>query len=304
MNNTVLITGGTGLIGKALTRLLLEQGFRVIVLSRKAHQENTNGVRYATWNIKQQAIDIDALQEADYIVHLAGANVGDKRWTRKRKKEIEESRTQSSALLANALRENYNSVKAVVSASAIGWYGEDKGKAFVETDPAAAGFLGATCLKWEQSIEPVTALGKRLVKIRTGIVLSNEGGALAEFLKPIKFGIAAILGTGKQVISWIHIDDLCRIYLEAIQNEQLNGVYNAVATQPVTNKTLTLALAKAKRGKFFIPVHIPSFVLKLVLGEMSIEILKSATVSNEKIRRAGFKFIYPTLEAAINALMK
>ena len=233
--------------------------------------------------------------------------MADKRWTNKRKNEIIESRTQSSALLVKALKENSNQVKAVISASAIGWYGADpvipNPSPFTETDPSDHGFLGETCRQWEESIEPVGQLGKRLVKLRTGVVLSNEGGALVEFVKPLRFGLATILGNGKQIISWIHIDDLCRMYLQAVEDESIEGVYNAVAPKPVSNKELTIGLAKAVKNKFYIALHVPSPVLKLVLGEMSVEVLKSATVSAGKIRSARFNFIYPSIEAAINQLI-
>ncbi len=191
----------------------------------------------------------------------------------------------------------------MISASAIGWYGPDKGKAFTETDPAHTDFLGSTCAEWESSIEPVTALGKRLIKLRTGIVLSNDGGAFVEFKKTLKFGLASILGSGKQIVSWVHILDMVRLYEYAIENDQLNGVFNAVAPNPVSNKDLTVAIAKKMRGKAFITLPVPSFVLQLVLGEMSIEVLKSTTVSAVKIQHAGFQFLYPTIEAAVNELV-
>ena len=176
-------------------------------------------------------------------------------------------------------------------------------KAFSEETAADKDFLGETCRLWEQSIEPVTALGIRLVKLRTGIVLANEGGAFAEFKKPVKFGIAAVLGSGQQTISWIHIEDLCRMYLFAIEHQEISGVYNAVSPMPVKNKPLMLLLAKKLKGKFSVAVHVPAFVLKVVMGEMSIEVLKSATVSANKIRAAGFTFLYPSIEAAVEDLV-
>jgi uncharacterized protein (TIGR01777 family) len=196
-----------------------------------------------------------------------------------------------------------------VSASAIGWYGPDKvngskSQGFLESDPSDTSFLGETCRWWEESIQPVAALGKRLVRFRFGIVLSNDGGAFAEFKKPVQFGIASILGSGKQVISWIHNEDVSRLILFAIENEKLDGVYNAVAPEPVTNKDLVLKLAQEMRGKAYIPVHVPSFALKMMMGEMSVEILKSATVSSEKIHHAGFQFLYPTIDAALSNLVK
>ncbi|HEX4851094.1 MAG TPA: DUF1731 domain-containing protein, partial [Puia sp.] len=156
----------------------------------------------------------------------------------------------------------------------------------------------------EESIEPITLMDKRLVILRTGIVLSKEGGAFKAFKRPVKWGLATIMGSGKQTISWVHIDDLCRIYWEAINNQEWNGVFNAVAPRPVTNKEFILQLAKRMKGKFFIPIYIPSFILKLMLGEMSIEVLKSARVSAEKIKKTGFQFLFPSVEAAFDQLLK
>jgi uncharacterized protein (TIGR01777 family) len=308
--DTVLITGGTGMIGTRLTKLLLGKGYGVIILTRNAAEvkHRAAGVSYAGWDIHKQTIDRDAITKADHIIHLAGAGVADKRWTEKRKQEIVNSRTQSSALIVKALKEIPNKTKTVVSASAIGWYGPDtaysKQNGFTEDVKADTAFLGETCRQWEAGIEPVEQIGKRLVKLRTGIVLSNKGGALAEFKKPLKAFVAAILGDGKQVVSWIHVDDLCRMYLSAIENENLDGAYNAVAPNPVTNKELTLTLAKKMRGNSFVRIPVPAFSLKIVLGEMSIEVLKSATVSSQKIQSTGFKFSYPTIEEAITELIK
>lgn len=300
---TVLITGGTGMVGRALTERLTSAGYDVIILSRQADKQGGKGVTYAQWNVEEGTIDTAALQSADYIVHLAGAGVADKRWTRERKQEIEKSRTQSGALLVKALQQTPNKVQAVISASAIGWYGEDKTipnpQPFTETDPPDDSFLGETCRKWEASIAPVSS-NKRLVIYRIGIVLSNEGGAYKEFKKPLQFGTASILGSGKQIISWIHIDDLTRLLLFAIENKALQGVYNAVAPQPVSNKDLVLKMG-AQKG-FYIPVPVPAFALKVALGEMSIEVLKSATVSSQKIEAEGFTFQYPTVDEAVRQL--
>ncbi len=313
---TVLIAGGTGFIGKALTVLLLQQGYHVIILTRnkieavdnwelsKAQITGYKNLSFAEWNVKAQTIDMAAIREADYIVHLAGAGVSEKRWTKKRKKEIVDSRVESSRLLVKALKENANKVKAVVSASAIGWYGPDpvipNQHPFVETDKVSNDYLGNTCLEWENSIDSVTEMNIRLVKLRTGIVLSGDGGALVEFKKPLRLGLATILGTGSQRVSWIHMDDLCRIYMFALQNDNMQGVYNAVASVPVSNKTLIETIAKKQRGRFFIPIYVPSFILKIVLGEMSIEVLKSATVSNEKIKNIGFQFIHPNIATTVS----
>ena len=306
---TVIITGGTGLIGKQLTAMLIRKGYNVIIFSHSKQSSNAqNNLSIAYWNVERGEIDKAAIAKADYIIHLAGAGVADKRWTKTRKKEIVESRTKSSALLVKALSEIDNNIIAVVSSSAIGWYGGDtfasRKNGFTENELSANNFLGETCRLWEESIAPVSALGKRLVKLRTGIVLSNNGGAFAEFKKPLKAGIAAILGTGNQVISWIHIDDICRMYFAAIQNEEMMGAYNAVAPAPVTNKALTLALAKKMRGNTYLPIHVPAFALQLALGEMSVEVLKSATVNADKILQSGFSFSYSTIDAALAQLIE
>jgi uncharacterized protein (TIGR01777 family) len=306
---TVLITGGTGMIGKALTKALLEKDHTVIILTRDPEKQtvSTSKLGYAKWNIEQQTIDEAAIIKADHIIHLTGAGVADKRWTKKRKQEIVNSRVDSGKLITETLKTILNNVKSVISISGIGWYGADpvipNPDPFEEDDSVDGSFLGETCKKWEASIEPIIQLGKRLVIFRTGIVLSNEGGALVEFEKPLRFGIAAILGSGKQMISWIHIGDLVRLFITAIENEKMEGIYNAVAPRPVSNKDLTLQLAKIKRGRFFVPVHVPGFVLKLIVGEVSIEVLKSATVSCNKIHFESFSFQFPSIEAALKDLV-
>lgn len=306
---TVLITGGTGLIGQALTQLLTDHGYQVIILSRQPHTEkNTenNLVTYAGWDIRRQTVDKDALAAADHIVHLAGANVGAGRWTAAYKKEILESRTLSSQLLFNALQQHPNKVKKFISASATGYYGNyDSNKsAFTEASPAAEDFLGTTCQAWESGVLQVESLGKQVVIFRTGIVLSRKGGALKEFYKPLQFGFATILGNGEQWISWIHLQDLVRLYFNAIVNPQLQGIFNAVAPQPVHHKELILTMARAAKGKSFIPAYVPAFALKLTLGEMSVEVLKSVRVSSQKIQDTGFVFSYPDIQAAMEQLFK
>lgn len=304
----VLISGGTGLVGANLTRHLLERNYEVIILTRDKRRTSKNPkISYSYWNIKEQIIDRNAIKKADHIIHLSGAGVMDKKWTPDYKKIILESRTKSAELIIKSLEENEHHINTFVSASAIGWYGEDadpliRREGFVETDLPAKDFLGETCLLWEAASDPVKSLGIRLVTLRCGIVLSNEGGAFKEFKTPLRFGVAAIFGRGKQCISWIHIDDLCRMFCDAIENNYLHGTYNAVAPEPVSQKRFMIMLGEKMRNRFFTPIHIPVFILKLFLGKRSMEILKSATVSNRKIKAAGFTFLYPTLEAALDEL--
>ncbi|HEX3766726.1 MAG TPA: TIGR01777 family oxidoreductase [Puia sp.] len=302
--DTVIITGGTGLIGTALSKFLLSRGYQVIILSRdpKQQKDTPPGITYAGWNVKEQNVNEEAFKKANYVVHLAGAGVADKPWTEKRKIEIVESRTKSSELLIKAMAGIPNNITAVVSASATGWYQQNKSYQSVETDPPATDFLGETCSAWENSIKPVEALGKRLVILRTGIVLSNDGGAFPAFRRPIQYGIAGILGNGKQMISWIHIEDLCRLYLEAMVNTNWSGVYNAVSPGPVNNRNFTMTLAKKMKGSFFIPMPVPNFMLRMMLGDRSEEVLKSSNISANKIKQQGFQFIYPTIDSAFTDL--
>ncbi len=309
---TILIAGGTGLIGTSLCKLFTGKGYNVILLSRSATSnktfKNNTGTSQAYWNPLEQQVDRTAIEQADYIINLAGAGVADKRWTKNRKKEIADSRVQSGKLIVKALTEIPNKVKLVINASGIGWYGEDpvipNPSPFTEDMPSDNGFLGYTCKLWEESIHPVTKLGKRLVIMRIAIVLSNAGGAFKEFCNPLRFGIATVLGSGKQIVSWIHVDDLCKMLLYAIQEEKIQGIYNAAAPNPVSNKQLILELARKKNKNFFITIPVPSFVLKMVLGEMSIEVLKSATVSTQKIEHTGFRYDYPIIGNAIDNLIK
>ena len=303
---TILITGGTGMVGQSLTNVLLAKGYQVIVLTRQKKQSSRAHFSFAQWDLNKSWIDPAAIAAADYIIHLAGEGVADKRWTAARKKAILDSRVNSSALLVKALKENPNKVKAIVAASAIGWYGPDNEKSkqsgFVETDVVDSSFLGDTCRQWEESMHPVKALGIRLVTIRIGIVFNKMGGALAEFMKPAKLGAAAILGDGQQMVSWIHQQDLNRLMLFALEQEQVEGVYNAVAPDPVNNAILTKAIA-SRFHTWAIPFNVPSFILKVMLGEMSVEVLKSAKVSASKIIAAGFKFDYASMDEALDDLL-
>ena len=303
---TVLITGGTGMVGSSLTQLLLNKGYQVIVLTRKPKVSTVSKLSYAVWNIAEGYIDPLAIGKADAIVHLAGAGVADERWTKKRKQEIVDSRVKSGALLVKYLSENPHQVKTVVTASAIGWYGPDTAKSlqhgFVENDPCDGAFLGETCKKWEDSVKPIGSMGIRIVTLRIGIVLNKQGGALAEFVKPAKFGMATIFGNGRQIVSWIHHEDVCKMIVYSIEKANLKGVFNAVSPHPVSNKDLIIAITKKLCG-FYIPLPVPSFILKIMLGKMSVEVLKSAQVSSQKIQEDGFTFDYPNLHSALNDLL-
>ncbi len=303
---TVLITGGTGMVGQSLTDALIDQGYEVIVLTRSPRKSSRLHLSYAKWDIDQQYIDPKALEVANVIVHLAGESVATKRWTVKRKKEILDSRVQSGKLLSNALKTMPHQVHTFIGASAIGWYGPDNEQSlkagFTETDPVDESYLGDTCRQWEESVASITALGIRKVTLRIGIVLNKRGGALLEFTKPAKLGVAAILGDGKQIVSWIHHQDLSAMILFAMAHKNMEGVYNAVAPEPVTNESLTVHIS-SKYHSWYVKVHVPVWVLKIMLGEMSIEVLKSAKVSSQKLQNSQFSFQFPTISSAIGNLL-
>ncbi len=304
---TVLITGGTGMVGQALTNHLIDKGYDVIVLTRAEKRSSRLHLSYAKWDIEKQYLDPIALKKADVIVHLAGESVATKKWTKKRKEEIVQSRVQSGALLVKALNENEHHVKTVITASAIGWYGPDTElslqNGFSETDPVDASYLGTTCKLWEESIQSIATMGIRLVTFRIGIVLNKRGGALPEFIKPANFGLATILGPGTQIVSWIHQQDLCKMIHFAMDNDKINGVYNAVAPNPIDNLNLATSVA-GQLHKHYLTVKVPVFALKMLLGEMSIEVLKSANVSSKKIQNTGYEFSFPTISSALQDLLK
>lgn len=303
---TVLITGGTGMVGQSLTDSLIEQGYEVIVLTRSPRKSSRLHLSYAQWDINKNYIDPKAIAQANIIVHLAGESVATKRWTNKRKQEILDSRVQSGLLITNALKTMKHQVHTFIGASAIGWYGPDNElslrNGFDENDKVDNSFLGDTCKQWEDSVKEIATTGVRMVTLRIGIVLNKRGGALVEFIKPARLGVAAILGEGNQIVSWIHQQDLTGLILYAINNIEMNGVYNAVSPEPVTNKELTLEIAN-RFHSWHLNIHVPVWALKILLGEMSIEVLKSAKVSSNKIQQEGYQFKFPTVTKALEDLI-
>lgn len=303
MDATVLITGGTGMIGTRLTQLLQEKGYTVTHLSRSV--SGNEKVKTYQWNIEQQQIAPDALAGVDYIIHLAGAGIADKRWTDSRKELILKSRTESTRLLQESIAKLGNhSVKAFVSASAVGYYGIDTGDAWMtEESPSGDGFAAEVTRQWEAAVDKISQLNLRVVKIRIGIVLSEKGGALPKLTQPIKLGAGAPLGRGGQYMSWIHLDDLCRLFIFALEQHEMQGAYNGVAPHPATNKELTKKAADVLNRPLFLP-NVPAFVLKLLLGEMSQVVTGGNRVSSKKVEEAGFEFKYTQLHPALVDLLK
>ncbi|MCL6260524.1 TIGR01777 family oxidoreductase [Aquiflexum sp. TKW24L] len=292
----ILITGGSGLVGKKITQQLESEGLAVAWLSRSP-KKNTQ--KSFAWDIDKNTIDPAAIEWADGIIHLAGEGVAEKRWTDDRKKTILESRTQSTSLLYEAIKKAKNKPEAFISASAVGFYGFDTGdKTVDENAKHGTDFLAKVVVAWENEVKKIADLGLRTVLLRIGIVLDKEGGALKEMMKP---PVAAPLGSGKQWMSWIVIDDLARMFSFAVKNEKISGTYNAVGPIPATNAELTKAAAKYA-GKPFIGLGVPGFGLKLVLGEMALMVLGGNKVSSKKIQSAGFKFNYSELDEGMKGV--
>jgi uncharacterized protein (TIGR01777 family) len=298
---TILITGGTGLVGKELTKQLKTKGYNVIHLSRTKNSNSDTSTYY--WDYSKGIIEPEAIEKADYIIHLAGENVSSGRWTQKRKKQIIDSRVKTAQLLFEKVIEYKKNIKAFMSASGTNYYGTvTSDKIFKETDVAATDFLGETCKQWEAAADNFTNSGIRTVKIRTGVVLTAQGGALAKIILPIQLGIGSAIGSGKQYMPWIHIDDLCGIYIKAIEDLKIQGAYNAVAAEYSTNKEVGKAIARILKKNFWFP-NIPTFIIKLLFGEMGDIVLNGSRISSEKIKSAGYAFKFDSLENVLRNLL-
>ncbi len=298
----VLITGGTGLIGSRLSELLIDAGYEVALLSREpAKSSHYHSFR---WDPAAGTIDEAAVPYADYIVNLAGASVSGGKWTDERKHDIMGSRLGGLALLHRELAKPGHHVQAFVSASAIGVYGDTGAQLLTEESSPGLpthDFLADVAHQWELAAAPVAALGIRTVVPRIGVVLSTAGGALPQIAKPVKLGAGAALGSGKQFMSWIHLDDICRLFMAMLDDTSWEGTYNAVAPHPVTNEEFTKELAQVLHRPLLLP-KVPAFGLKLALGEMSEIVLASQNVSAAKVLAQGFTYEFPELHGALVAL--
>ena len=289
----IIITGGTGLVGKRLTTFLQEKGYEVNILCRNPKQPNEY-----KWNIEANFIDEKVFENAIAIIHLAGAGVADKRWTDERKQEIIDSRVKSTQLLFEYLAEGKHQIQSFISASAVGFYGDRKNELLTEASSNGTGFLAEVCQLWENEVEKIASITIAVSKIRIGIVLSKDGGALPKLDFPIRFGIGAYIGNGKQFVPWIHIDDLCQIFFHLFEHKNQNSTYNACAPDVKTNKEMSKTIAHVLHRPF-IPFPAPEFVLKTVMGEMAAMLLMSNNCTSKKIQQTGFVFQFPTLEKAL-----
>ncbi len=286
-------------MGKQLTTELLKEGHLVSHLSRSKGKNPK--VKTFLWDVDKGQIDEHCIDGVDTIIHLAGAGIADKRWTDERKREIVESRTKSIGLIYGLMKAKANRVHSVVSASGIGYY-SDRGDVLLTEESAPANdFIGTCCVDWENAVDEGRELGLRILKFRTGVVLTTDGGALPQLALPVKFGIGSPLGTGKQWIPWIHHSDVLAMYMLGIKDDSLTGVYNMVAPQPVTNTELTKAVAKQLHRPLWAP-KVPAFFIKLLFGEMGGIVLGSTKVSAQKIIDKGFKFKYPDTESALQEI--
>ena len=291
------------MIGKELSKLLKSKGYRLHALSRSA-EAIPNYDQTFVWDVNAGTIDETALDNVTHVVHLAGAGIADSPWTDERKRIILESRVKSIELVRKALENRNQKVEALVSGSAIGWYGAiSDGKLHVEDEPAADDFMGKTCSAWEGAADKFENLSARIVKIRTGVVLAKDGGALEQMKKPFKFFVGSALGSGKQQIPWIHIKDIALVFANAIEKESYSGAINATATESCTNCQFSKTLAKVMHRPM-LPIAVPSFVLQLALGDMSKVVLEGSSVSNQKLRSLGYTFELDDLKKALSDLLK
>lgn len=296
----VIITGGSGLVGIPLTKLLMENGYEVVHLTRKKNSKA--GVPTFVWNYQNDFIEEGALENASHIIHLAGESIGEGRWTDNRKKAILESRTKTAEFLFKKVKENNIQLKSFISASGISFYGTvTTQNIFKEEDPQGSDFAAQVVIEWEKSVDLFQDVC-RVVKLRTGIVLDFNGGALKKMYGPVKWGIGSALGTGKQFIPWIHIDDMCEMYLFALKNN-ISGSYNAVAPEHSTNEEFIKWVGKVSGHKIWMP-KVPVFVLRLMFGEMSMIVLQGSRISCEKIEKEGFQFKFRELRKSLENIFE
>jgi uncharacterized protein (TIGR01777 family) len=287
----ILLAGATGLIGQALTKRLLEEGHKLVMLSRTA-KTNTPDITYFKWGPSKNELDDKALEGVEAIVNLAGAGVADKRWNKTYKKEILDSRVRSTRILVDKMFLLHHQVKVFVNASASGYYGYNTGDTVVdENSPLGTDFLADVVKQWEDEAYRATRIGVRTVTIRTGIVLSANGGALPKLAKPIKLNLGANLGSGKQYVSWIDIDDLVSMFVFCMNDAKAEGPYNAVASHPIRQEAFNQAIAQVLEKKILLPA-IPKIVLRGLLGEFANALVGGNNISNAKIKAIGFQFSY------------
>lgn len=301
----VVVTGGTGLIGRALVPRLIQHGHEVIVISRSG--KGPAGCRTVQGDPSIAGDWLREIEACDAVIHLAGESIAGGRWTRKFKQRILDSRILSTSLIARTMaqrpRQADQTPRILVSTSAIGYYGNftDNETEFVETDLPGSGFLPDTCVQWEKATQAAVDAGVRVPIVRVGIVLDGTGGALPKMIRPFRWYLGGAIGLGKQWMSWIHLDDIARLYLHVLEHPQAQGPINGVAPESLTNWGFSQIIAKVLKRPCWLTV--PPFALKLLLGEMSILATHGQRVIPMKAKELGFEFEYPLPEAAIRAAL-
>jgi len=298
----VLITGATGLIGQEIVKLCHQSKIDVNYLTTSKSKISKNEAYQGFyWNLEQSEIDTNCFKDVEVIINLVGATVA-KRWTSSYKQEILDSRTKSANLLVTSLKNISHTVRHIISASAIGIYPDSFQNYYMENSPEEdSGFLGEVVKKWEDAVLQFKDLGIEVSLLRIGLVLSDKGGAFPKIKKPIQYGVGAVFGSGKQWQSWIHVSDLAHMFVYVLK-EELTGVYNAVAPNPVSNKKLTDTVANRLNKNIVLP-GVPRLTMKLFLGEMHTLLFLSQRVCSDKIAKTGFEFEYDNITSAVNALI-
>ncbi|MDT7778510.1 MAG: uncharacterized protein QOC99_1022 [Acidobacteriota bacterium] len=299
----VIVTGATGLVGRALVRSLLADGHEVTRLVRgDAQGFRAPGTTAVHWEPDGGVIDAKELEGHDAAIHLAGEPIADGRWDEEKKQRIRESRVKGTRLLAEALAGLSEKPRTLVSASAIGFYGNRGAEVLREESASGEDFLSEVCREWEKATLAASQAGIRVAHIRIGVVLSAEGGALEKMLKPFKLGLGGRVGSGQQYMSWITLDDLIGVIKRALTDESLRGPINAVAPNPITNEEFTKALGRVLGRPTFMTV--PAFAARLAFGEMADALLLSgARVEPARLREAGFEFKQPEIEGALRQVL-
>jgi len=297
----ILISGGTGLVGSRLSNLLAHKGYQVSHLSRTEDLQATYPA-YG-WDLQNQTMNPDALEEVDAIINLAGAGIADKRWTTERKRIIEESRTLSAPLIKKYLEQLNHRPRVFVACSAVGFYGDRGAEELTESSAMGTGFMSKICQKWEQSSDCIAELGIRRPVIRVGVVLSTKGGAMQELMKSYRFRVGSYFGNGQMYMSWVHLDDICRLFIAAVEDQNMTATYNGCAPQPATSKELAYAMSDAL-GRSSLIVPVPTFALKLLLGEMSAVVLNSTKAIPKALENTAFSFEHTDLTASIKDIIQ
>ncbi|MDT4896593.1 MAG: uncharacterized protein QOH25_1670 [Acidobacteriota bacterium] len=296
----ILVTGSTGLVGSMLVPSLHAEGHEVVRLVRSTPQESGKEIY---WNPEQGTLRAEELESFDGVVHLAGENLAEGRWTDEKKRRIRESRTKGTQLLSETLAKLKEKPEVLVSASAVGFYGSRGDELLTEQSASGEDFLAEVCREWELATHAAAQSGVRVVQLRFGVILSNEGGALKKMLLPFRMGVGGKLGDGKQYLSWIAIDDAVGAIEHALVNDTMRGAVNVVAPEAATNYEFTKTLGNVLSRPTIFPV--PAFAARLVFGEMAdATLLASQRVEPVRLKETGFAFKYPELEGALRHILK